>query len=147
MTLEKQQQEQSSLINKLLIYTNQIDPLVPSNPSNLEVWTHSLWTTNIKAAHRVVLEHYANREPHDRDPITPGYIKRKARALEKRAYGPAVMCQAHDWNHRDTCTECKSEISARKRHPSQRGQEIREFVPPPLSVKQQLKNFLKNKSI
>lgn len=134
-------------INKLLVYVNQLDPFVPSNKANLEVWSYALRDTDLISANQVVFEYYANVDPHNREPITPGYIRRQARRIETRNRRDLVMCSEHDWNHAEACAECKSEIAAGDRRPDQQGQQIRKIIPPPDSVRQQLRQVLAAKDI
>lgn len=138
--------QQDAAINRLLVYVNQLDPLVPSNDPTLEVWKRSLQTTDMHAAKRVVIDYYGASEP-GREPITPGYIRRQARRIETTYNREIVMCAEHDWNHATTCAECRSEIAAGDRRPDQQGQQIRRAIPPPDSIRQQLKQVLAAKDI
>ena len=140
-------QNQASGVNGLLTYVNQLDPLVPNNDQNYEVWYYALRTTDLHTAKRVVVDYYASIDPHNREPITPGYIRRQARRLETRLHRDTVMCLEHDWNHRDTCAECISEIAAGDRRPDQQGQQIREIIAAPEAVRRQLRQVLAAKDI
>src|SRR5699024_8359984 len=81
-------------------------------------------------------------DPNKREPITPGYIRRQARRIETIYNRDAVMCAEHDWNHAKQCAECKSEIAAGERKPDQQGQKVRQAIPPPDNVRQQMKQLL-----
>lgn len=139
--------EQTAIINRMLIYVNQLDPLVPNNEPTLEVWATALRNTDLHVAKRVIIDYYGTIDPNKREPITPGYIRRQARRIETSHNREAVMCQEHDWNHATTCAECKSEIAAGEREPSQQGQKVRQTIPPPDNVKQQLRQLLAAKTI
>ena len=135
------------MINRMLIYVNQLDPLVPNNEPTLEVWAHALANTDLHAAKRVIIDYYGSIDPAKREPITPGYIRRQARRIETSHNRDAVMCAEHDWNMAALCAECKSEIAAGEREPSQQGQQIRQAIPPPDSVREQMKQLLAAKDI
>lgn len=135
------------MINRMLVYVNQLDPLVPTNEPTLEVWANALRSTDLHAAKKVIIDYYGTVDPSKREPITPGYIRRQARRIETSHNRTAVMCQEHDWNHAATCAECKSEIAAGDRQPSQQGQRIRQAIPAPDSIKQQLRQVLTAKDI
>lgn len=139
--------EQTAIINRMLIYVNQLDPLVPTNEPTLEVWANALRNTDLHVAKRVIIDYYGTVDPAKREPITPGYIRRQARRIEASHNREAVMCQEHDWNHAATCAECKSEIAAGEREPSQQGHKVRQAIPPPDSVRQQLRQLLAAKDI
>src|SRR5699024_825045 len=102
--------DRTAMINRMLIYVNQLDPLVRN--------------TDLHAAKRVIIDYYGSVDPAKREPITPGYIRRQARRIETSHNRDAVMCAEHDWNHATTCAECKSEIAAGEREPSQQGQKV-----------------------
>ena len=136
----------TAMINRMLIYVNQLDPLVPNNEPTLEVWAHALATTDLHAAKRVIIDYYGTSEP-GREPITPGYIRRQARRIETSHNREIVMCAEHDWNPAKQCAECKSEIAAGERHPNQQGQRVKKAIPPPDSVRQQLRQVLAAKDI
>lgn len=131
----------------MLVYVNQLDPLVPTNEPTLEVWAHALRNTDLHAAKRVIIDYYGSVDPAKREPITPGYIRRQARRIETSHNRESVMCQEHDWNHRDTCAECKSEIAAGERRPDQQGQQAKKAIPAPDNVRQQLRQLLATKDI
>lgn len=135
------------MINRMLIYVNQLDPLVPNNEPTLEVWAHALATTDLHAAKRVIIDYYGTVEPNKREPITPGYIRRQARRIETSHNRDTVMCAEHDWNHAATCAECKSEIAAGERQPEQQGHKVRQAIPAPDNVRQQLRQLLAAKDI
>ena len=137
----------TAMINRMLIYVNQLDPLVPNNEPTLEVWAHALATTDLHAAKRVIIDYYGSIDPAKREPITPGYIRRQARRIETSHNRDAVMCAEHDWNHRDTCSECKSEIAEGTRHPNDQGQRIKKAIPAPDNVRKQMKQLLATKDI
>ena len=42
--------EQTAVINRMLIYVNQLDPLVPTNEPTLEVWANALRNTDLHVA-------------------------------------------------------------------------------------------------
>src|SRR5699024_403161 len=106
-----------------------------------------LRNTDLHAAKRVIIDYYGSVDPAKREPITPGYIRRQARRIETSHNRDAVMCAEHDWNHATTCAECKSEIAAGEREPSQQGQKVRQTDPPPDNVKQQQRQLLAAKDI
>ena len=135
------------MINRMLIYVNQLDPLVPTNEPTLEVWANALQNTDLHAAKKVIIDYYGSIDPNKREPITPGYIRRQARRIETTHNRDTIMCQEHDWNHATTCAECKSEIAAGDRQASQQGQKIRQTIPPPKSIRQQLRRVLAAKDI
>ena len=135
------------MINRMLIYVNQLDPLVPTNEPTLEVWAHALANTDLHAAKRVIIDYYGSIDPAKREPITPGYIRRQARRIETSHNRDAVMCAEHDWNHAATCAECKSEIAAGERRPDQHGQRAKQAIPAPDNVRQQLRQLLAAKDI
>lgn len=137
----------TAMINRMLIYVNQLDPLVPTNEPTLEVWAHALSTTDLHAAKRVIIDYYGTIDPAKREPITPGYIRRQARRIETSHNRDAVMCAEHDWNHATTCAECKSEIAAGERRPDQQGQQAKKAIPAPDNVRAQLKQLLAVKDI
>ena len=137
----------TAIINRMLIYVNQLDPLVPNNEPTLEVWAHALATTDLHAAKRVIIDYYGSIDPAKREPITPGYIRRQARRIETSHNRDAVMCAEHDWNHRDTCSECKSEIAEGTRHPNDQGLRVKKAIPAPDNVRKQLKQLLAAKDI
>lgn len=137
----------TAAINRLLVYVNQLDPLVPNNEPTLEVWSHALQSTDLNAAKRVVMDYYGSVDPNSREPITPGYIRRQARRIETTYNREIVMCAEHDWNHAATCAECKSEIAAGERHPNQQGQRVKKAIPAPDNVRAQLKQLLAAKDI
>lgn len=137
----------TAMINRMLIYVNQLDPLVPNNEPTLEVWAHALATTDLHAAKKVIIDYYGSIDPVKREPITPGYIRRQARRIETSHNRDAVMCAEHDWNHAATCAECKSEIAAGERRPDQQGQRIKKPITAPDSVRKQLKQLLAAKDI
>ena len=137
----------TAMINRILIYVNQLDPLVPNNEPTLEVWAHALATTDLHAAKRVIIDYYGTIDPNKREPITPGYIRRQARRIETSHNRDAVMCAEHDWNHAATCAECKSEIAAGERRPDQQGQRAKQAIPAPDNVRAQLKQLLDTKDI
>ena len=139
--------EQTAVINRMLIYVNQLDPLVPNNEPTLEVWANALRNTDLHVAKRVIIDYYGSIDPNKREPITPGYIRRQARRIETTYNRDAVMCAEHDWNMAALCAECKSEIAAGEREPSQQGQQIRQAIPPPDSVREQMKQLLAAKDI
>lgn len=139
--------ERTTVINRMLIYVNQLDPLVPTNEPTLEVWAHALAATDLHAAKRVIIDYYGSIDPAKREPITPGYIRRQARRIETSHNRAAIMCAEHDWNHATTCAECKSEIAAGEREPSQQGQKVRQAIPAPDSIRQQMKKLLVAKDI
>ena len=139
--------QQTAVINRMLIYVNQLDPLVPTNEPTLEVWATALQNTDLHAAKRVIIDYYGSVDPAKREPITPGYIRRQARRLETSHNRESVMCQEHDWNHATTCAECKSEIAAGERRPDQQGQQAKKAIPAPDSVRQQLRQLLAAKDI
>ena len=139
--------EQTAVINRMLIYVNQLDPLVPNNEPTLEVWATALRNTDLHIAKRVIIDYYGTIDPNKREPITPGYIRRQARRIETSHNRESVMCQEHDWNHATTCAECKSEIAAGERQPDQQGQKVRQAIPPPDNVRQQLRQLLAAKDI
>ena len=131
----------------MLVYVNQLDPLVPTNEPTLEVWAHALRNTDLHAAKRVIIDYYGSVDPAKREPITPGYIRRQARRIETSHNRDAVMCAEHDWNHRDTCSECKSEIAEGTRHPNDQGLRVKKAIPAPDNVRKQLKQLLAAKDI
>ena len=137
----------TAMINRMLIYVNQLDSLVPNNEPTLEVWAHALANTDLHAAKRVIIDYYGSIDPAKREPITPGYIRRQARRIETSHNRDAVMCAEHDWNHAATCAECKSEIAAGERRPDQQGQQAKKAIPAPDSVRQQMKQLLATKDI
>ena len=137
----------TAMINRMLIYVNQLDPLVPNNEPTLEVWAHALANTDLHAAKRVIIDYYGSIDPAKREPITPGYIRRQARRIETSHNRDAVMCAEHDWNHRDTCSECKSEIAEGTRHPNDQGLRVKKAIPAPDNVRKQLKQLLAAKDI
>lgn len=137
----------TAMINRMLIYVNQLDPLVPNNEPTLEVWAHALATTDLHAAKRVIIDYYGSIDPAKREPITPGYIRRQARRIETSHNRDAVMCAEHDWNHRATCSECKSEIAEGTRHPNDQGLRVKKAIPAPDNVRKQLKQLLAAKDI
>lgn len=137
----------TAMINRMLIYVNQLDPLVPNNEPTLEVWAHALATTDLHAAKRVIIDYYGTIDPNKREPITPGYIRRQARRIETSHNREIVMCAEHDWNHAATCAECKSEIAAGERRPEQQGQRVKKTIPAPDHVRQQMKQLLAAKDI
>ena len=139
--------QQTAVINRMLIYVNQLDPLVPTNEPTLEVWATALRNTDLHVAKRVIIDYYGTVDPAKREPITPGYIRRQARRIETSHNRDAVMCAEHDWNHAAMCAECKSEIAAGERRPSQQGQQVRQAIPAPESIKQQLRQVLATKDI
>lgn len=139
--------EQTAVINRMLIYVNQLDPLVPTNEPTLEVWATALRNTDLHVAKKVIIDYYGSIDPAKREPITPGYIRRQARRIETSHNREAVMCAEHDWNHATTCAECKSEIAAGEREPSQQGQKIRQAIPAPDHVRQQMKQLLAAKDL
>lgn len=131
------------LVNRLLTYTNQLDPLVPANNATLELWTIALRKTNMQAAKVVVVDYYGSIDPSDREPITPGYIRRAARRLEAR-HNDAVMCEQHDWNYRDTCSECWSEVRAGQRQPDAVGHNTKQAIAAPADVRAQIEAALRH---
>src|SRR5690625_258653 len=137
----------TAMIHRMLIYVNQLDPLVPNNEPTLEVWATALQNTDLHAAKKVIIDYYGTVDPNKREPITPGYIRRQARRIETTYNRDAVMCAEHDWNHAATCAECKSEIAAGERRPDQQGHKVRQAIPPPDSVRQQLQQLLAAKDI
>ena len=137
----------TAAVNRLLVYVNQLDPLVPNNEPTLEVWVHALQTTDLNAAKRVVMDYYGSVDPNSREPITPGYIRRQARRIEATYNREVVMCAEHDWNPAKQCAECKSEIAAGERHRDQQGQRVKKAIPPPDSIRQQLRQVLAAKDI
>ena len=137
----------TAMINRMLVYVNQLDPLVPNNEPTLEVWAHALATTDLHAAKRVIIDYYGTIDPAKREPITPGYIRRQARRIETSHNRDVVMCAEHDWNHAATCAECKSEIAAGERRPDQQGQRVKHAIPAPDSVRHQLRQLLAAKGI
>ena len=137
----------TAMINRMLIYVNQLDPLVPNNEPTLEVWATALQNTDLHAAKKVIIDYYGTIDPNKREPITPGYIRRQARRLETTYNRDAVMCAEHDWNMAALCAECKSEIAAGERRPDQQGHKVRQAIPPPDSVRQQLQQLLAAKDI
>lgn len=139
--------EQTAVINRMLIYVNQLDPLVPTNEPTLEVWATALRNTDLHVAKKVIIDYYGSVDPAKREPITPGYIRRQARRIETSHNRDAVMCAEHDWNVATLCAECKSEIASGDRRPDQQGQRIRQAIPPPDSVRSQLKQLLAAKDI
>ena len=139
--------EQTAVINRMLIYVNQLDPLVPTNEPTLEVWATALRNTDLHVAKKVIIDYYGSIDPNKREPITPGYIRRQARRIETSHNRDAVICAEHDWNHATTCAECKSEIAAGERDPSQQGLKVRQPIPPPDNVRQQLRQLLAAKDI
>ena len=139
--------EQTAVINRMLIYVNQLDPLVPTNEPTLEVWATALRNTDLHVAKRVIIDYYGSIDPAKREPITPGYIRRQARRIETSHNRDAVMCAEHDWNHATTCAECKYEIAAGERQPDQQGQRVKKAIPAPDNVKQQLRQLLATKDI
>lgn len=139
--------QQALEINRLLTYVNQLDPLVPANQANLEVWVYALEDTDLKSAQQVVFEYYATVDPYNKQPITPGYIRKQARRIEVRNHRDTVMCAEHDWNPAKQCAECKSEIAAGERHRDQQGQRVKKAIPPPDSIRQQLRQVLAAKDI
>lgn len=139
--------EQTAVINRMLIYVNQLDPLVPTNEPTLEVWATALRNTDLHVAKKVIIDYYGSIDPAKREPITPGYIRRQARRIETSHNREAVMCAEHDWNHATTCAECKSEIAAGEREPSQQGQKVRQAIPAPDHVRQQMKQLLAAKDL
>lgn len=139
--------QQAVDLSDLLTYVNQLDPLVPNNDQNYEVWSHALHSANMGIAKQVVIDYYANVDPHKRDPITPGYIRRQVRRIAARKYRDALKCAEHDWSIAETCTECKSEIAAGTRRPDQLGHETRNIIPPPDSFRRQLRQVLAAKDI
>lgn len=139
--------QRTAMTNRMLVYVNQLDPLVPTNEPTLEVWAHALRNTDLHAAKRVIIDYYGSVDPNKREPITPGYIRRQARRIETSYNREAVMCAEHDWNHAAMCAECRSEIASGERHQSQQGQQIRNVIPPPEAVRKQLRQVLANKSI
>lgn len=139
--------EQTAVINRMLIYVNQLDPLVPTNEPTLEVWANALRNTDLHVAKKVIIDYYGSIDPAKREPITPGYIRRQARRIETSHNREAVMCAEHDWNHATTCAECKSEIAAGEREPSQQGQKVRQAIPAPDHVRQQMKQLLAAKDL
>ena len=139
--------EQTAVINRMLIYVNQLDPLVPNNEPTLEVWATALRNTDLHVAKKVIIDYYGTIDPNKREPITPGYIRRQARRIETTYNRDAVMCAEHNWNHATTCAECKSEIAAGERRPDQQGQQAKKAIPPPDNVKQQLRQLLAAKDI
>lgn len=139
--------EQTAIINRMLIYVNQLDPLVPNNEPTLEVWAAALRNTDLHVAKKVIIDYYGTIDPNKREPITPGYIRRQARRIETSHNRDAVMCAEHDWNHATTCAECKSEIAAGERQPEQQGQRVKKAIPAPDNVRAQLKQLLAAKDI
>lgn len=139
--------QQTAVINRMLIYVNQLDPLVPTNEPTLEVWATALRNTDLHVAKRVIIDYYGTVDPAKREPITPGYIRRQARRIETSHNRDAVMCQEHDWNHATTCAECKSEIAAGERRPDQQGRKVRQAIPAPDNVRKQLRQLLAAKDI
>ena len=137
----------TAMINRMLIYVNQLDPLVPNNEPTLEVWANALRNTDLHVAKKVIIDYYGTIDPNKREPITPGYIRRQARRIEASHNREAVMCQEHDWNHAATCAECKSEIAAGERRPDQQGQQAKKAIPAPDNVRQQLRQLLAAKDI
>lgn len=139
--------DRTAVINRMLVYVNQLDPLVPTNEPTLEVWATALATTDLHAAKKVIIDYYGSVDPAKREPITPGYIRRQARRIEASHNRDAVMCAEHDWNHAATCAECKSEIAAGERQPDQQGHKVRQAIPAPDSIRQQMKKLLVAKDI
>src|SRR5699024_8679320 len=137
----------TAMINRMLIYVNQLDPLVPNNEPTLEVWATALQNTDLHAAKKDTIDNYGTNTTNTREANTPGYLRQQARRIETSHNRDAVMSAEHDWNHRDTCAECKSEIAAGEREPSQQGQKVRQTIPPPDNVKQQLRQLLAAKDI
>ena len=135
------------MINRMLIYVNQLDPLVPNNEPTLEVWATALQNTDLHAAKKVIIDYYGTIDPNKREPITPGYIRRQARRIETSYNRDTVMCAEHDWNMATLCAECKSEIAAGERRPDQQGQSVKKAIPAPDNVRQQLKQLLAAKDI
>lgn len=139
--------QQASGVNGLLAYVNQLDPLVPNNDQNYEVWYYALQDTDLHSAKQVVFEYYATVDPYNKQPITPGYIRKQARRIEVRNHRDTVMCAEHDWNPAKACAECKSEIAAGERHRDQQGQRVKKTIPAPDSIRQQLRQVLAAKDI
>src|SRR5699024_12655113 len=133
------------MINPSLTDVHHPCPLVANNEPTLKVWATALQHTDLHAANIVNIDYYGTIDPNTREPITPGYLRLQARRIETSHNRDAVMCAEHDWNHRDTCAECKSEIAAGERRPDQQGLEARQALPAPVSIKQQLRQVLANK--
>lgn len=145
MTPEQQQIIRE--VNQVMTYANQLDPLVPANEASLEVWTQALHNVNPDAAKSVIRQYYATIEPDKREPITPGYVKRKAVQLMARHMGDKAYCQEHNWNYRNQCTECRSEVAEGIRRPDQIGHQIKQPVPAPKEIMQQVKRLAALKGI
>lgn len=137
----------TTAVNRLLVYVNQLDPLVPNNEPTLEVWTHALRSVDLAAAKRAVMDYYGNVDPADRQPITPGYIRRQARRIEATYNRDAVMCQQHDWNYAATCRECTDEIAEGTRHPDQIGHNIKRAIPAPAAIRSQVQQLAAAKDL
>lgn len=150
MTQEQQntqQQQYVRTVNAIMTYTNQIDPLVPANEASLEVWAQAMRHLNMDAAKHVIRHYYATIEPHKREPITPGFIRRKTLQLMAKHLGSQAYCQEHNWNYRNACPECKSEVSAGIRRKDQIGEQIKNSIPAPAEVMQQVKQLAASKSV
>lgn len=138
---------QTAGINRLLGYTNQLDPLVPVNNPTFEVWTAALWATDLGSAKQAVMEYYTNLDPSERRPITPGYIRRAAGRIQARKYGKTIMCPDHDWHPKHNCAACRSEIAAGQRPGGTMGESIRQPIPAPQNVVQQFRQILSTKDL
>lgn len=71
--------------NALLDIVSRLDTFVSNNPEVFEVWQYALGGVDFQQAAHVVKTYYANLEPSNRSPITPGYIRRTVSRENERA--------------------------------------------------------------
>lgn len=89
-------------VNVLLTSASRIDPLILNTDETFVVWEPQLNTVDFNQAEQIVMDYYGNREPHERNAITPGHIRRQARAriqrnASKRAAIDRAETQAGDY--------------------------------------------------
>ena len=71
--------------NALLDIVSRLDTFVSNNPEVFEVWQYALGGVDFQQAAHVVKTYYANLDPSNRSPITPGYIRRTVSRENERA--------------------------------------------------------------
>lgn len=95
--------------NALLDIVSRLDTFVSNNPETFEVWQYALGGADYQQAAHVVKTYYANLDPSNRSPITPGYIRRTVsreneRAAAKRAAltrAPSRDAHPESWRSRN----------------------------------------------
>ena len=85
-----------------LTYANQLDPLVPLNEANADLWAHALATVTPDQARWVIRDYYQRQgaDGKGRTPVNPAVIRKHARTeIERAAAKRAALERGPDVNY------------------------------------------------